>query len=233
MNLREEIIYNIDFNPSRKSKLEEKRFVSFVEAFNEDVEVLGEEKTLLIYSMIFGEELKEDFEGALNELKQINETLSEEENALNEASIEPGLAGSFIRKASKSLGDVKDPLKLSWADRARRLLFPQKPVAKFIGQGQALGTKALDASTKPFNFSGKLLGVWNKVKGFFKGQFNSIVGIVKTGQWSKLFALPLFKGALAAGGVVALIAILKKIFGKKKIEAQEAKIKEQAAEAGY
>lgn len=70
--------------------------------------------------------------------------------------------------------------------------------------------------------------IWQKVKSFSTGQFSSIKKIIETGNWKALLSLPLFKGALAAGGIAAVIAILRKVFKKKITPEQMTKIKEMA-----
>lgn len=199
MNLKEEIVYNTNFDISFKVKKEGKKFIDFIDAFNEDVEEYGKEKTIMLYSMIFGTDLKEDFENAVS-------VLSEEG--------EPFSVAAWLKSPEG---------KNAMANTAKK-----------IEQQHGANNQIVNNSKETLNSpTFKLSMLWNKIKSFFTGSFTSIKKIISTGNWQELFKLPLFKGALVAGGVGALLLVLKKIFGKKRIEAEEQKIKEQAIKAGY
>lgn len=203
MNLKEEIVYNTSFDISFKEKEESKKFIDFINAFNEDIEEYGKEKTVMLYSMIFGTDLKEDFESVVS-------VLSEEGQPFN---VETWLSSKQGRDAIIKTGKQLE----------------QKQIAG-NSLAQAVNVAAKETINSPQFVLGRL---WNKIKTFFTGGFTSIKKIISTGNWQELFKLPLFKGALVAGGVGALLLVLKKIFGKKRIEAEEQKIKEQAIKAGY
>lgn len=166
MNLREEILLNYNGKNGRDDR-EIKKIKSFIDSLSEDVDEFGEDKTVELYSIIFGEDLRED---VINSVKELNEY-------------------------------VPQDIRLNIAQKS--------------------------------NSVNKITALWDKVKNFFKDSFSSIKSIVSTGNWAKLFSLPIFKGALAAGGITALLIILKKIFGKKRIAEQESKIIAQAKQAGY
>jgi hypothetical protein len=68
---------------------------------------------------------------------------------------------------------------------------------------------------------GILSGLWNKIKSFFGGGVKAIGDTIKTGNYANLVKIPLVQGAMAAGGVALAVVILRKIFGKKKINPQK------------
>jgi hypothetical protein len=210
MDLREEILYNYDGKKGKELR-EIKNFQTFVRGMNEDIRTFGKKETIELYSIIFGDDLKESFEEGINELNEVNlEGL-------------PAEARNALGFRQKAMGGVA---KLPWLAKEIPAITKAGPLTK--GAASKLSKFAIPGYTPQ-----KALSLWEKIKNFFKGGFTSIKEIFQTGNWSKLFTLPIFKGALAAGGVAALLVILKKIFGKKKIDTQEAQIRAQAAKSGY
>lgn len=202
MNLNEEINY---LSGKQNS------FDSFVKAFYEDTDEFGLLETITMYSKIYGFDLNESVLPNSNEIKLY------EDRARNpiipSSSTVRGIAAPVATRGVSGVGDHFIPDLGPGYRGAKEVAFDKATVA---GMAPA-----------KINF---LKNIWNKIKGFTTGQFASIKSIVSSGKWAELLKLPIFKGALAVGGAAAVIAILKKLFGKKKITAQqEAAIKAKIA----
>jgi len=238
MNLREEIQYLTTGKTSTKSQ-ENKLMESFVAAFKEDVKEFGLEEATELYSTIYGiEEFKELDEDTFASLSV--EALNEDRP--RNMTTDSGLK-TVIRDNKRRVGGGPEGYAKKLADeaRARSVHIPGKtPLGAMAGKEVKLDSGiskdtitrmvvpgktpsgAMASKEGKLMPKGLLAGIWDKIKGFTAGQFSSIKNIVSTGNWGALLKLPIFKGALAAGGVVAVIAVLKKLFkGKNKITPEQ------------
>jgi hypothetical protein len=194
MSLRDRILFEVhgDIKKVTTHDDEKKRLASFFEGFMVDAKEFGLNEATEIYGTLFGEsvknglvELKEDFELVLSD-------------SINEA----GLSGER----------VAGMLSLIRSQGARGLSGERAGEAmKMQQKSGALADVAAGASANAPQATG-LAALWNNIKGFFTGGWTAITSAFKTGNFGALLSTPLIQGALATGGIVLAVKLLKKIW---------------------
>lgn len=211
MNLQEELKYLAGLT---EADVNEKSFSNFRKVFKEDVKEFGLEEATKMYATIYG----------LSELSSLNEEVLIE-GILNErggpnSSYQPSTTATNTQRR-QGRGSMPFTADDAVADNAARL-------AQSAANSKTHGSMPFLPGDKEYNdklLAGVKPSLFSKIKNFFTGQSSSLKNLLANKDWAGIAKLPIFKGALAAGGVVAVIAILKKLFKGKIAKKDEVEIK--------